>query len=340
MAADPVWVDNLLTTGRHLRTADLMTVMAGTSSLAARSGIRPGPAGLETSLAGSTISVSAGVAAVYMASQGVYRVGMRTAWSGTLTAAHATLPRIDLVYLRVWDHSVDAGGLTTADAVYLAGTASATPSAPAIPAGQIAMPLATITVPQVGGGSPSVSTAVRPVTVAPGGILPAQTSTPPSPYAGQAWHDGTDLKVWNGSSVDTYQKAVTTEWTTPSLGTGYTQGDNASNGNGNGPVRYRRITRNGTDFMEWDGGANRANGAQTSNLLAAVLAASFRPVNRASFVIARNATSITGTANSGSVVHSLKIDFNNDGTLGLVAAPAGDTETNWLSLKGIAYPLT
>lgn len=128
-------------------------------------------------------------------------------------------------------------------------------------------------------------------------------------------------------------------WTTPTLGTGYTQGNTTTTGNNNGAIRYRRINMQGTWFMEWDGGADRANGAQTANLLSAALAVGLRPVRKASFVIARNATSITGVAASTSVVHSLKLDFNQDGTVTLISATAGDAETNWLSLKGIRYPL-
>lgn len=130
-----------------------------------------------------------------------------------------------------------------------------------------------------------------------------------------------------------------TGWTTPTLGTGYTQGNTTSTGNNNGAVRYRKINIQGTWFMEWDGGADRANGAQTANLLSAALATTFRPVRKASMVIARNATAITGVAASSSVFHSLKVDFNQDGTVTLIGATAGDVETNWLSLKGCRYPL-
>ncbi|MFI1485795.1 hypothetical protein [Streptomyces sp. NPDC020747] len=130
-----------------------------------------------------------------------------------------------------------------------------------------------------------------------------------------------------------------TGWTTPTLGTGYTQGNTTTTGNNNGAIRYRKINIQGTWFMEWDGGADRANGAQTANLLSAALATAFRPVRKASMVIARNATAITGVAASSNVFHSLKIDFNQDGTLTLISAVAGDVETNWLSLKGIRYPL-
>lgn len=338
MTYTPLDVDSLSYPGLVLRRATLLSVMGNGSALGARSGLRPGDGGLTVTLAGSTINVSAGAAFIYQPSQGVYRAVMPSSASpGSLTAAHATLTRIDLVYIRVWDNSVDSSGLNQGDVVYLAGTPSGSPVAPTPAGTQIYMPLATITVPPVGGGSASVSTTVRPLTVAPGGILPSQTTTPSSPYAGQAWHDGTDLKIWNGASVDTYQKVVTAAWTTPSVGTGYTQGDTTTNGNLNGPIRYRKVTRQGTDFMEWDGGATRASGAQVLNILSAALAVGFRPVARASFVVPRNSVGInSGEAN---IVHSVKLDFNQDGTVAMVAATAGTSECTWFSLRGISYPL-
>lgn len=199
MTFDPVWEDTLSYSGQELRRADLLMVMGNGSALGARSGVRPGDPGLTTTLSGSTISVSAGAAVVYQSGQGVYRAAMASAWTGTLNAADATYTRIDLVYLRVWDDAVDASGLHQADVVYLAGTPSATPAAPTPSGTQIYLPLATITVPPSGGGAASVSTAVRPYTVAPGGILPA-SSAPGSPYTGQYYDDGTGLRRWSGSA--------------------------------------------------------------------------------------------------------------------------------------------
>jgi hypothetical protein len=153
----------------------------------------------------------------------VYRAGLAsssTTTPSTLTAAHATLTRIDLVYVRVYDNAVDSSGLFGGDLIYLAGTPGA--GVPPTPAGtQIYMPLATITVPPVGGGSATVSTAIRPVTVAPGGILPA-AQAPASPYVGQAWHDGTDLKLWSGSTWDVYQKVTSVGWTDLTPNSGFT----------------------------------------------------------------------------------------------------------------------
>lgn len=99
-----------------------------------------------------------------------------TSTPSTVAAAHATFVRIDLVYLRVWDSAVDASGLRKADVVYLVSTASASPTAPTPGGTEIYIPIATITVPASGGGSPVVSTAIRPNTVAPGGILPVSSA--------------------------------------------------------------------------------------------------------------------------------------------------------------------
>lgn len=140
--------------------------------------------------------------------------------------------------------------------------------------------------------------------------------------------------AWDRTSAGT-----DTSWITPTLGTGYTQGNSSTTGNNNGPIRYRKFVDRGTTYMEWDGGANRSTGAQVTNILSAALPATYRPTCRASFVIARNATNITGVSGSTSVVHSLKLDFNQDGTIPLISAAAGNEETSWFSLKGIRYPL-
>ncbi|WP_432114011.1 hypothetical protein [Streptomyces sp. S1] len=337
MAVNPTWIDNVSMTGFGLRRSDSVLTMHSGAALSARSGIVPGTGGLAVSLSGSTITIGAGVALVYYPGEGVFRVPMVSSSTRTLTAAHATLPRIDLVYLRVWCHSVDASGLNEADVVYLPGTASSTPTAP-VPAGtQIYMPLATINVPASGGGSPTVSTAVRPYTVAPGGILPLQTVAPSPAYVGQFYDDQTNLRRWNGIFWETMAKVESIGWTTPALAASYTTGDLTSNGNANGPIRYRKYNDRGTDYMEWDGGAQRTSGSQVANILSTALAAGFRPQARASFVIARNSVGIA--SGEPSVVHSCKIDFAQDGTVSLVAHAAGTSEVTWFSLKGIRYPL-
>ncbi len=197
-----VWaIDSLAFSGLEARLVDSLLSMGNGTALGSRSGVRPGDPGLTVTLAGTTINCSAGVALVAYPGQGVYRAAFPSSVSpGTYTAAHATLNRIDLVYLRVWDNSVDASGLNKADIVYLAGTPSASPVAPTPAGTQIYVPLATITVLSVAaGGTASVSTVVRPYAVAPGGILPA-SSAPTGLYVGQYYDDGTGLLRWNGSN--------------------------------------------------------------------------------------------------------------------------------------------
>lgn len=328
MPFNPVWQDSLTYSGREVRRADLMMVMADGNALGARSGIRPGAPGLTTTLSGSTISVSAGVAAIYQSGQGVYRPAMTSAWSGTLTAADATWTRIDLVYLRVWDDAVDASGLHQADVVYLPGTASATPVAPTPSGTQIYLPLATITVPPSGGGAASVSTAVRPYTVAPGAILPSPTA-PSSPYIGQFYDNGTDLLRYNGTDWDTYQKVQTVGWTTPALRSGFT-----GNGNSNGTVQYRMVTIAGGKFVQWRGGLNLTYSGSSiaggGDFLNAALPTSARPLSLRSVTAACSAVSSTGL--------SLKVDFLADGTTQIVGTGTGNTPP-WLSLNGVMYSI-
>jgi len=239
-AVNPSWIDGVALDAYRLRRIDSVLTMHNGNALGARSGVIPGTGGFGVSLAGSTITIGSGIALIYQSGQGVYRAAMTSSSTATLTAPHATLSRIDLVYLRVWDNSVDASGLNTADVVYLAGTAASSPVAPTPAGTQIYMQLATINVPPVGGGSAAVSQAVLPVTVAPGGILPSGTA-PPSPYTGQFYDNGTDLLRWNGSAWDTYYKV-------PGAWTSYTPSWTASTTNpvlGNGTIvgRYSKIGR-------------------------------------------------------------------------------------------------
>jgi hypothetical protein len=262
-----VWaIDSLTLSGLEARNVEAMQIMTDGTALGSRSGTRPGDPGLTVTLAGTTINCSAGVAAIGYAGQGLYRVAFPSSVSpGTYTAAHATLNRIDLVYLRVWDNSVDASGLNKGDIVYLAGTPSSTPVAPTPVGTQIYMPLANITVLSVSnGGTASVSTAVRPSTVAPGGILPSSTA-PSSPYIGQFYDNGTDLLRWNGSSWDTYYK-VPGAWTsyTPTWTAATT---NPTLGNGTLVGRYSKIGRQVTVHINLIPGSTTAFGTGTYNFL-------------------------------------------------------------------------
>ena len=269
-----VWaIDSLAFTGLEARNVEAMQVMSDGTAMGSRSGVRPGDLGLTVTLAGTTINCSAGVAAIGYSGQGVYRVAFPSSVSpGVYTAAHATLNRIDLVYLRVWDNSVDASGLNKGDIVYLAGTPSASPVAPTPAGTQIYMPLATISVLSVSnGGTASVSTAVRPSTVAPGGILPTSTA-PSAPYVGQAYHDGSNLLVWNGSVWDTYFKTPGAWVTYTPTWTG--SGSNPSLGNGVLVGKYSKIGRQVTIHINLIPGSTTTFGSGNYNFALPFAAAS------------------------------------------------------------------
>ena len=75
---------------------------------------------------------------------------------GSPVAPDATLPRKDIYYVQVNDSTAgDGSGAVSADVKYLAGTPNANPSAPALPARSFL--IATVNVPQVGGGAPTVT---------------------------------------------------------------------------------------------------------------------------------------------------------------------------------------
>lgn len=233
VATDPLWLPSLSYDQAELRAMDSVTAMANGVALGSRAGIRAGDPGLAVSLAGTTVNVTGGVATLHRAGQGVYRAQLAATSPGTLTAAHASFTRIDLVYLRVWDNSVDSSGLNKADTVYLAGTPSGSPVAPTPGATEIYIPLATITVPSTGGGgtgAATVSSTVRQVTVAPGGVLPVTSAADIAingTYTGQTRYNtvrGT-LETWNGSAWVAPGDWVTytpvwTATSNPSLGNG------------------------------------------------------------------------------------------------------------------------
>jgi hypothetical protein len=108
--------------------------------------------------------------------------------TGTVTAADATYDRKDIVYIQVNDSSAgDGSGALTAPVLYLAGTASATPAAPTLPARSFLV--GTVTVPKVGGGSPTVL--LNPARYAAAGA--------PLPVSSQTERDA--LTLYNGLQV-------------------------------------------------------------------------------------------------------------------------------------------
>ncbi|HEY5834974.1 hypothetical protein [Streptomyces sp.] len=232
---DPLWLNTITYDAHELRVADALMTMSNGTGRGGRQGVRPGT-GLGTTISGTTITVASGSAFVSAPNgEGSYRVALDSSWTQVINAADATFTRIDLVYLRVWDTDLDGTGLRQVSPVYLAGTPSGSPVAPSIPAGLYAFPLATVTVPASGGGAATVSTAVMPLTVAPGGILPV-----PSADLGVAGlHTGQTrynlarsvLETWTGTAwlaagdTQPYTPVWTAATTNPNKGSGSVNGE-------------------------------------------------------------------------------------------------------------------
>lgn len=198
--------------GMRRALAALMT--PGASGLAVTAGVRPG-SGLDVTVAGTTITVTAGTAVVQGASsttQGPYLAWLDASATLTLTAADGTNPRSDLVYLRVRDTDSDGTGARDCSPQYIAGTPGASPVTPTIPAGTSGIVLAVISVPQSGGGSPTVSYASRGLSVAAGAIQPVQSGLLAASglYVGQYRHNLVTgfLEQWNGSAWMPYAQTL------------------------------------------------------------------------------------------------------------------------------------
>lgn len=178
----------------------------------ARSGIHPATPNSVFSVSGTTWTVqphSGVLDTEASATNGPYLYSFDTNQTGSVNAADATNPRIDLLSVQLSDPA--AGDGTSAPGVaivYTAGTAAASPSPPATPARALA--LAQINVPQSGGGASSV-TVVAPYMSGASGIVRCRTSTeyPASPYVGQYVDDATNgLLRWNGTAWVTTQPAL------------------------------------------------------------------------------------------------------------------------------------
>lgn len=128
--------------------------------LGVRSGVRQGTPSTTVSLSGTgsmtwTVAAHAGIIDAETAAAGPYLYATDGTDTGTITAANATNPRIDIIYVQVNDAVQDGSGQRGGVVGYLAGVANATPYAPAAP--PRSMVLATINVPASGGGNPAVT---------------------------------------------------------------------------------------------------------------------------------------------------------------------------------------
>jgi len=159
-------------------------------------------------------------------SRGVYRAafpGGSAELSKTISAAHATLPRVDAIDVLIYDHEADSSGLRGADIVYTAGTANASPVAPTFTG--VGVRLGTFAVPASGGGNPAWTANPALIGYAgAGGVLDVATD-PSNPREGTVTYNRSTkfLKYYNGTSWITLlggaapvQAATSTDETTSS----------------------------------------------------------------------------------------------------------------------------
>jgi len=184
--------------------------------LAGRQGLRPmgGSNANIVTLAGSTITVGlhAGVVAPgWATTTGSYDVALTVAETHSLTPADATNPRKDIVIGRVYDHDESPGGLRLYRSEYIAGSANASPAEPAVPQG--ALRIATIDVPQTGGGSAVVTNNYR-FEASAGGVLPVRDTTDRdaivNPYTGMTVYrmDRGWLEMYDGSAWRSHRMVI------------------------------------------------------------------------------------------------------------------------------------
>lgn len=197
---DTLWPANAVSgapsyNGRMLRQTGATALAGATTArpLGARSGVRPGtPTNTVTATSTTwTVQPFAGVADVMTAAEAsAYQYAFDAVVTGAVTAAHATLPRKDIIYVAITDPAESVGATATVTRKYLAGTAAASPVAPTVPGAERGYVIAEINVPASGGGSPTV-TWVAPYSAGAGGIVPfltearldAWTTAPEGQYA-------------------------------------------------------------------------------------------------------------------------------------------------------------
>lgn len=175
-----------------------------------RSGLIPGGSPMALSGSGMTATIGLGRAVVQgTTAQGAYAAAVTAPHAVVLGNGHASLPRIDVIALRVYDTVYDATGQTIGDIVVVPGAANASPVVPAMPS-PTTLPLYRITVPagaSAGGGGLvwGGATDMRVYTVSAGGILPADTTNANGSYIGQFRDSATGgLDRWDGAAWNPY----------------------------------------------------------------------------------------------------------------------------------------
>lgn len=255
--------------GRKLRQTTNAPMLAGATAarpLGAFSGVRPGTSST-TVTATSTSWTCAPVAGVIdgeaAAEAGPYTFASDANVTGSVSAANASNPRVDIIYVQVSDPAeADGSAVPGVKIDYLAGAAASVPNAPAAPARSFV--LAQINVPKSGGGSPSV-TWVAPVAVAAGGVRPVDTLANLNLMSGSL---GAFAYVYNDSSNNALYTWNGTAWVTSNTGvagsvaakSGFTvQSGTTVTRNGNWVRLYLHVTGSYSSLTNYDVATVSAN---------------------------------------------------------------------------------
>lgn len=201
--------DGVAVTAQQERQAQAATHGGGSGRrLGGRSGFRvdtPSTVLTATSTTWTLTPCAAEIDPLATTHQGMYGWATDANVTGTVTAADATYARKDIVYIQVNDSSAgDGSGALTANVLYLAGVASASPVAPTLPARSFLV--GTISVPIAGGGSPTV--VLNPARYAAAGA-PLPTFSDAERLALDKYNGmevqcldlvGRPTRIWNGST--------------------------------------------------------------------------------------------------------------------------------------------
>jgi len=192
--------------GQELRLATVLPHFAGAgASLGVYSGVRLSGSGTDLlvqaqSSPNMTVKVNTGVFVAQgsiSSTQGAYTWALDTLTNLTISAAHATLSRTDLIVVRIRDANVDTSGQRDGNVVVITGTAGS--GTPALPTDASYFTIAQISVPatvtNIGGGGGGTITDKRTFCASLGGVLPfVSTARPSSMMDGQpGWELDTAL---------------------------------------------------------------------------------------------------------------------------------------------------
>jgi hypothetical protein len=191
VAQDPWAIDNSgglpAYSGQELRLTTVAPFVAGNgTALGARSGVRLGGSGTELLVQAQaspnmTVKVNPGIFVAQgqtSSTQGPYTWCLDTVTNLTISAAHATLARTDLIAVRIRDASIDTSGARDGNVIVITGTAGG--GVPSLPTDASYYTIAQISVPaavtNIGGGGGGTITDKRAFTAALGGVVPYSSS--------------------------------------------------------------------------------------------------------------------------------------------------------------------